>query len=255
MKKLNVICCKDHDHLGRVTAELLAEEIRRNPNLVLGLPTGQTPIPVYQHLRRIYDEGNLDCSGVTTVNLDEYLLRGEGDPDSYITFMQENLFNHIPFKASYLPNAKPENYEQMSETELTSALNNNCSDYDAILEELGVDIQVLGLGTNTHVAFNEPSDKWTEGTYITDLTAQTLSDNADKFYDGDINAVPKKALSMGMKQIMKAKSIILIANGDAKAEAVSRSLYGEVSPQIPASLLRKHENVTFIIDEAAAKLL
>jgi len=254
---ITVIRMKNHYEVGELTATLIADAIRSKPNLVLGLPTGQTPVPVYYQLRRLYDEGLLDCSNVTTFNLDEYFRRGKGDPDSYYTFMHEQLFDHIPFKASYLPNAKPENSETMPTSQLIPILENECFKYDMkIDEEGGIDIQLVGLGSNGHIGFNEPSpEEISDGTCIVTLAGQTRSDNANKFYHGDESKVPKKAISMGMGKIMQAKSIILIANGESKAKAIYDSLRGPITPMVPASLLRLHPDVTFIIDEAAAKLL
>ncbi len=244
MKNLTVISCKDHAEIGSVTAKLIAEQIKKNPNLVLGLPTGKTPIPVYQELCKMYDDGNLDCSQVTTFNLDEYLHRGKGDPDSYYTFMHKNLFDHIPFKESYFPNAKLYN------------IGRSCNNYDVLIEEHGgIDLQILGVGSNGHIAFNEPSNDISDMTHLVALTFQTISDNANKFYNGDINKVPRYAISMGIRQILKAKSIILIANGEEKAKAIYDTLEGAVTPRVPASLLRTHQDVTFIIDEKAASLL
>lgn len=255
--KINVIRCKDHAEVGLVAANIIAEEIRRKPDLVLGLPTGQTPIPLYQEIRKMYAEGKIDCSNVTTFNLDEYTRRGKGDSDSYYTFMHEQLFDHVPFKKSYLPNAKPENCDSMSDSELITFLTNtSCPAYDdSIKKEGGIDVQVVGVGSNSHIAFNEPSKIITDGTCVVKLTDQTVTDNAIKFYDGDENAVPKTAISMGMGKIMEAKSIILIANGESKADAIVDAIEGPITPYNPASLLRLHPDVTFIIDEAAAKLL
>lgn len=255
--KINIIRCRDHAAIGEITANLIAKEIDLNPNLVLGLPTGQTPIPVYQEIRKMYSEGKIDCSNVTTFNLDEYTRRGKGDPDSYYTFMHEQLFDHVPFKKSYLPNAKPENCDSMSDSELFQFLNkNSCPEYDSsIKKEGGIGLQIVGIGSNGHIAFNEPSDEISDETCVVELTDQTISDNAIKFYDGDETAVPKTAISMGMGKIMEAKSIILIANGESKADAICDAIEGPITPQNPASLLRLHPDVTFIIDEAAAKLL
>ena len=254
---IQIIRCKNHDAVGKLTANLIANTINSKPNLVLGLPTGQTPIPVYQELRKMYSKGNLDCSKVTTFNLDEYFRRGKGDPDSYYTFMHEQLFDHIPFKASYLPNAKPENSETIPTSQLIPILQNACYEYDKKIDaEGGIDIQLVGLGSNGHIGFNEPSpEEISDGTCIVTLAGQTISDNANKFYGGDESKVPKKAISMGMGKIMQAKSIILIANGGSKATAIYDSLRGPITPMVPASLLRLHPDVTFIIDEAAAKLL
>lgn len=246
-KKPTVYCCKNHSEIGSVTAALIADAIKKNPNLVLGLPTGQTPVPVYQELCKMYKAGELDCSGVTTFNLDEYFHRGKGDPDSYYTFMHEQLFDHVPFKASYFPD---------SSGELATEIDKNCKQYDALIESVGgIDLQILGIGSNGHIGFNEPSSTWSEGTAFVKLTPQTVSDNAKKFYNGNELLVPKTAISMGTNQIMRAKSIILIASGEDKAKAISDTIDGIVTPRVPASKLQNHDDVTFIIDEDAAKFL
>lgn len=254
-KVLQVLIVKDHKEVGLTAANLIAGEIALKHDLVLGLPTGATPIPMYERMREMYSEGKLDCSNVTTVNLDEYVGRGKGDPDSYDTFMKEQLFKHVPFKKSYIPKTKPD--KPMLEDELNEFLSNTCTNYNYIINLLGnVDVQVLGIGTNGHIGFNEPSDELTEDTGIVKLTEQTISDNANKFYNGNESAVPRTAISMGMKQILRANNtIILIANGKAKAKAIHDSLYGPITPQVPASLLRTHHNVIFIIDEEAASML
>ncbi len=246
-RNLTVYRCKNHAEIGKVTATFIADEIKRNPNLVLGLPTGQTPIPVYQELCKMYDEGKLDCSQVTTFNLDEYFHKGKGDPDSYYTFMHDNLFNHVPFKASYFPD---------SSGDLATEIAKHCKAYDSLIESVGgIDLQLLGIGSNGHIGFNEPSVAFSEGTAFVGLTKQTITDNARKFYNGDESLVPTKAVSMGSKQIMKAKKIILIAFGEDKAQAIYDTVDGLVTPRVPASILQQHDDVTIIIDEAAAKLL
>lgn len=256
MKKPTVYCCKNHSELGRVAASLIAQQISQNPNLVLGLPSGKTPITVYQELRKKYDNEELDCSGVTTFNLDEYFQRGKGDADSYYTFMHERLFKYVPFKASYLPNAKPADPKEMSTSEYLTLIDEECSKYDKLIEDCGgIDVQLVGIGSNGHIGFNEPSDEISGGTYLVDLAEQTIKDNAEKFYNGNKSEVPKSAISMGMEQIMKAKMIILIANGISKAKAIYDALEGPITPQVPASLLREHEDVIFVIDEATASLI
>lgn len=244
---MNIIKCKDSAELGRVTASFIAQQIKNKPNTVLGLPTGQTPVPVYKELCKMYDEGKLDFSQVITFNLDEYFHKGKGDPDSYYTFMHDNLFDHIPFKASYFPD---------SSGDLATQIAKNCKSYDDLIEASGgIDLQILGIGSNGHIGFNEPAVAFSEGTAFVGLTKQTITDNARKFYNGDESLVPTKAVSMGTKQIMKAKKIILIAFGKDKAQAIYDTVDGLVTPRVPASILQQHDDVTIIIDEAAAKLL
>lgn len=245
--KNRIIVCENHEEIGDVVALIFAETTRTKPNCVWGLATGASPIPVYKKLCAFYEAEDLDCSQVTTFNLDEYAGRGPGDPDSYYEFMHEHLFNKIPFKKNYLPKAK--------HTYDLDELNESGKEYDEIIDEIGgIDIMLLGIGTNGHIAFNEPSDTISKGTKGVKLTAQTISDNALKFYYGNIDAVPDSALSMGMKKIMESNQIVLIANGEGKAEAIYNAIYGPITPECPASLLQLHPNVTFIVDEAAYSL-
>ena len=245
--KNKIIVCEDHAEIGDVVATIFAESVHDNPKCVWGLATGASPIPVYKKLCDFYEGEDLDCSQVTTFNLDEYAGRGPGDPDSYYEFMQEHLFKKIPFKRNYLPEAK-------FSTDLDELTGSGIR-YDELIEKSGgIDIMLLGIGTNGHIAFNEPSDRISKGTQCVTLTEQTIKDNALKFYDGNIDAVPKYALSMGMKKIMESKKIILIANGPAKALAIHKALYGPITPQCPATLLQLHPNVTFVVDKEAYSL-
>lgn len=245
--KNNIIVCENHEEIGDVVALIFAESVRTKPNCVWGLATGASPIPVYKKLCTFYDAEDLDCSQVTTFNLDEYAGRGPGDPDSYYEFMHEHLFKKIPFKRNYLPEAK----HSIDLDELTGS----GIRYDELIDKNGgIDIMLLGIGTNGHIAFNEPSDTISKGTQGVTLTEQTRKDNALKFYDGNIDAVPKYALSMGMKKIMESSKIVLIANGPAKALAIHKALYGPITPDCPASLLQLHPNVTFVVDKEAYSL-
>lgn len=245
--KNQLIVCKNHEEIGDVVALIFSESVRTKPNCVWGLATGASPIPVYKRLCTFYDSEDLDCSQVTTFNLDEYAGRGPGDPDSYYEFMHEHLFKKIPFKKNYLPVAK-------HSTDLDELTGSGIS-YDALIDKAGgIDIMLLGIGTNGHIAFNEPSDTVSKGTQGVTLTEQTRKDNAFKFYDGNIDAVPKYALSMGMKKIMESNKIVLIANGPNKALAIHNAIYGPITPQCPASLLQLHPNVTFVVDREAYSL-
>lgn len=245
--KNQIIVCKDHAEIGEMVSTIFAHSVTTNPNCVWGLATGASPIPVYKEICEMHESGILDCSQVTTFNLDEYAGRGPGDPDSYYEFMHEHLFDKVPFKKNFLPEAK--------HACTLDELNESGIKYDALIDEHGgIDNMLLGIGRNGHIAFNEPSNTISEGTEGVILTEETRSDNAIKFYDGNIDAVPKYALSMGMKKIMESNKIILIANGEGKAEAIYNAIYGPITPQCPASLLQLHPNVTFVVDEAAYSL-
>ncbi len=228
------ISCNSYEELGRVAADMIAAEIKKNPSCVLGLATGSTPLSTYKALIDDYKAGKLDFSQVRSVNLDEYCGIPTDHDQSYHYFMQENLFSHI--------NMPEENHSVPTPGDDPEKA---CREYDAKIESLGgVDIQVLGIGHNGHIAFNEPSDKISNGTHIVSLTKSTIDANARFFESAE--DVPTKAMSMGIGIIMRARKIILIAEGEAKKEIVERSMTGEITPMVPASLLQLHPDVTFI---------
>ncbi|MBS5939974.1 glucosamine-6-phosphate deaminase [Clostridium sartagoforme] len=241
---MKIIITKNYEELSKVAANEMAETIKSNPKAILGLATGGSPIGMYKELIRMNKEGEIDFSTITTVNLDEYIgLSGE-HTQSYRYFMNDNLFNHINIdkKNTYVPNGLAENIEE------------ECKNYDAKIADLGgTDVQLLGIGNNGHIAFNEPDQELVAGTHLTGLTEDTIKANA-RFFDS-IDEVPKTALTMGLGGIMKSKKIIVIASGEGKAEAVKAMVNGKISTNMPASMLQMHRDVVVIIDEAAAKLL
>ncbi|MBS5949558.1 MAG: glucosamine-6-phosphate deaminase [Clostridium sp.] len=241
---MRIIITKNYEELSKVAANEMAETIKNNPKAILGLATGGSPIGMYKELIRMNKEGEIDFSTITTVNLDEYVgLSGE-HTQSYRYFMNDNLFNHINIdkKNTYVPNGLAENIEE------------ECKNYDAKIADLGgTDVQLLGIGNNGHIAFNEPDQELVAGTHLTGLTEDTIKANA-RFFDS-IDEVPKTALTMGLGGIMKSKKIIVIASGEGKAEAVKAMVNGKISTNMPASMLQMHRDVVVIIDEAAAKLL
>lgn len=241
---MKIIITKNYEELSKVAANEMAETIKSNPKAILGLATGGSPIGMYKELIRMNKEGEIDFSTITTVNLDEYIgLSGE-HTQSYRYFMNDNLFNHINIdkKNTYVPNGLAENVEE------------ECKNYDAKIADLGgTDVQLLGIGNNGHIAFNEPDQELVAGTHLTGLTEDTIKANA-RFFDS-IDEVPKTALTMGLGGIMKSKKIIVIASGEGKAEAVKAMVNGKISTNMPASMLQMHRDVVVIIDEAAAKLL
>lgn len=241
---MKIIITKNYEELSKVAANEMAETIKSNPKAILGLATGGSPIGMYKELIRMNKEGEIDFSTITTVNLDEYIgLSGE-HTQSYRYFMNDNLFNHINIdkKNTYVPNGLAENVEE------------ECKNYDAKIADLGgTDVQLLGIGNNGHIAFNEPNQELVAGTHLTGLTEDTIKANA-RFFDS-IDEVPKTALTMGLGGIMKSKKIIVIASGEGKAEAVKAMVNGKISTNMPASMLQMHRDVVVIIDEAAAKLL
>lgn len=241
---MKIIITKNYEELSKVAANEMAETIKSNPKAILGLATGGSPIGMYKELIRMNKEGEIDFSTITTVNLDEYIgLSGE-HTQSYRYFMNDNLFNHINIdkKNTYVPNGLAKNIEE------------ECKNYDAKIADLGgTDVQLLGIGNNGHIAFNEPDQELVAGTHLTGLTEDTIKANA-RFFDS-IDEVPKTALTMGLGGIMKSKKIIVIASGEGKAEAVKAMVNGKISTNMPASMLQMHRDVVVIIDEAAAKLL
>lgn len=241
---MKVIVSKTYEEMCQKAARIIAAQITLKPDSVLGLATGSTPVGIYKELIKEYKEDRLDFSEICTVNLDEYIgLDGEND-QSYRYFMNHNLFDHIniPKKYTYVPNGKAEDLED------------ECENYELLIQQLGgIDLQLLGIGGNGHIGFNEPSDCFTEETHITDLTSATIQDNS-RFFE-KMEDVPKKAITMGIGTIMQAKKILLVANGEAKAKAIYETLYGDVNPNCPASILRFHQDVTVLVDEAAFKLI
>lgn len=229
--------------IGVAAAELYKNLINEKPNAVLGLATGATPVPTYQKLIELYKNGEVSFKGITTFNLDEYCDLDKHDKNSYYTFMHENLFNHIDIKE-----------------ENVNFLDGNAEDCDAeskryaeaIKAAGGIDLQLLGIGTNGHIAFNEPADKFTDEAFKVTLTQSTIDSNQQYF--GDV-PMPRYAMTMGIGSIMRSKKILLIATGDKKAKAIKAMVSGEVTPQIPCSILNEHNDVIIMLDKAAASLL
>lgn len=241
---MKIVITKNYEELSKVAANEMADVVKNNPSAILGLATGGSPVGMYKELIRMNEAGEIDFSKVTTVNLDEYVGLSGDHPQSYRYFMNDNLFNHINIDKNntYVPNGLAEDIEA------------ECKNYDNKIAELGgTDVQLLGVGNNGHIAFNEPDENLVSGTHLTGLTQDTIEANA-RFFDS-IDEVPKTALTMGLGGIMKSKKILVIASGESKAEAVKAMVSGKISTNIPASMLQMHRDVTIVIDEAAAKLL
>ncbi|MGU7927810.1 glucosamine-6-phosphate deaminase [Streptococcus suis] len=219
-----------------VALDILREKMNGGAK-VLGLATGSSPLEFYKLIR----ESDLDFSNVTSVNLDEYVGLGEESDQSYIHFMKENLFNDKPFKQSYLPNGLAT--DVVAETER----------YNKILAEHPVDFQILGIGRNGHIGFNEPGAQFDGQTHLVELAPSTIEANARFFADPE--EVPKQAISMGIANIMAAKTIVLMAYGQEKADAIKATVEGAVTEDVPASVLQNHDNVILILDQAAASKL
>lgn len=241
---MKLIVVDNYEKLSKIAAYEFAKIIKEKPDAVLGLATGGSPVGMYKELIRMYENKELDFSKVTTVNLDEYIGLNPEHEQSYRNFMNKNLFNHINvnMERTFIPNG------------LAKDLEVECKEYDKKIMELGgIDIQLLGVGNNGHIAFNEPDDELYSETHIISLTKNTIKANA-RFFD-NINDVPKRAITMGVGGIMKAKKIILIASGSSKAEAIKGLLSGKVTTENPASMLQMHRDVIVIVDKEAAKLI
>lgn len=241
---MKLIVVNNYEELSKVAAKEFSKIIKEKENVVLGLATGGSPVGMYKELIRMYEQKELNFSKITTVNLDEYIGLNPEHNQSYRYFMNNNLFNHINIDKSntFVPNGLAEDLEAQ------------CKEYDQKIVELGgIDIQLLGVGNNGHIAFNEPNNELSSGTHIISLTDNTIEANA-RFFD-NIDDVPRKAITMGVGGIMKAKKIILIASGESKAEAIKGIFSGKITTANPATMLQMHRDVTVIVDEAAAKLI
>lgn len=227
-----------YGELSARAAEIIGAQVLLKPRAVLGLATGSSPLGTYALLAEKYARGELDFSEVTTVNLDEYIgLSGENE-QSYRYFMDKNLFEKINVKRenTHVPNGCAEDLEREGE------------DYDALISSLGgIDIQLLGIGLDGHIGFNEPGECFVGGTHTVELDASTVAANA-RFFESEAD-VPRSAITMGMASIMQAKKILLIANGEAKREILMRACFGEITPKVPASILRLHPDVTVIFSK------
>lgn len=234
----------DAQQVGKAAATLIAAQLLRKPESVLGLATGSSPVPCYQQLIGMYREGIVDFSRATTYNLDEYVGIPEDHPCSYHRFMDDQLFDHVNIRkeAVHVPSGLAEDLDAVA-----------AAYDDAIAKAGGIDLQLLGIGRNGHIGFNEPGNRFIYGCHVVDLTQSTIDANT-RFFDSEAD-VPRKAISLGIGSIMNAGQILLIATGEDKAEAVRRSVYGEVDPQVQASILRTHPQVIFLLDKAAAAQL
>ena len=235
---------KDYDALSRRAANLISAEVIRKPDCVLGLATGSTPVGTYRQLSAWNQKGDFSFKDVRTVNLDEYLGLPPTHDQSYRYFMQENLFDKIdiPFEHTHVPAGMSADPEQV------------CRRYDELVRSLGyADLQLLGLGRNGHIGFNEPGDCFRKETHVVELTQNTIEANA-RFFENEA-AVPKKAITMGIGCIMAARRVLLVASGANKAEAVYRTVCGPITPQCPASILQLHNDVVIVGDEEALSMV
>lgn len=230
----------DYNDMSRKAANIISAQVIMKPNCVLGLATGSTPVGIYKQLIEWYSKGDLDFSRVKTANLDEYKGLTKENDQSYYHFMRENLFCHVNI------NEANTNIPDGTETDASK----EAARYEETIKELGgIDLQLLGLGHNGHIGFNEPSDIFTRDTHIVDLQESTIEANK-RFFD-TIEEVPKQAYTMGIGTIMSAKKILLVVSGEDKAEILHDVITGPVSPRVPASILQLHPDVIIVADEAA----
>ncbi|MDY3023969.1 MAG: glucosamine-6-phosphate deaminase [Streptococcus hyovaginalis] len=233
---MNIITVKDAQEGGKVAFELLAEKMATKIK-TLGLATGSSPLGFYEAIR----QSDLEFSDMVSINLDEYVGIDDQNEQSYAYFMQKELFDAKPFRVSYLPDGKADDLEAAAKA------------YDQIIAENPIDFQILGIGRNGHIGFNEPGTSFDETTHIVDLAPSTIEANS-RFFDS-IDEVPKQAMSMGIASIMASKTIVLMAFGAEKAEAIKQMIQGPVTENLPASVLQKHKDLVVIIDEAAGSKL
>jgi glucosamine-6-phosphate deaminase len=229
---MRVLVTADYRTLSQTAAELIVKAVRGKAGLVLGLPTGRTPLGMYDELVRLYRNQACDCSRIRTFNLDEYAGLPSGNPNSFDTYMHRHFFDHvnIPPENAHIPH-EAANYEE------------------AIQNAGGIDLLVVGIGTNGHIAFNEPGSSFSSRTRIVDLAPETVANAAKQFAD---NPVPKQAITMGIATILDSRHILLLASGTGKADIVRRALQGPITESVPGSALQQHPNVIAILDEEAA---
>ncbi|GIO24332.1 glucosamine-6-phosphate deaminase [Oceanobacillus sp. J11TS1] len=241
---MNIIKAENYKEMSQIAAKYLTEQVSAKPNSVLGLATGSTPEGLYEEIIHRYNKGEISFKDVTTYNLDEYVGLANDNDQSYYYYMHKLLFDHINIKEeqAYLPNGD------------AADLQEECIRYESSIQAAGgIDIQILGIGLNGHIGFNEPGTPFSSKTHIVDLDESTREANA-RFFKS-IDDVPKQAITMGIDSIMQAKRIILLVSGSQKAEALERLVNGPVTEDFPASILQKHSDVTIIADQDATSKL
>ena len=242
---MKIIRAKDYQDMSRKAANIISAQVIMKPDCVLGLATGGTPVGTYAQLVDWYNKGDLDFSEVTTVNLDEYRGLPKEHPESYWSFMHRNLFDHVNIDPAHIN--LPDGTNMDAEAE--------CKRYDEVIRSVGgVDLQLLGIGHDGHIGFNEPHDAFDLGTHCVDLAQETIEANK-RFFDGNEALVPKQAYTMGIKTIMQARKVLVVANGKAKAQAVKDAVTGPVTPACPGSILQLHPDCILVADEEALSLL
>lgn len=241
---MRLIVGKDYEEMSRFAADVLAAQVILKPDSVLGLATGSSPIGTYRELVKRYEAGTLDFSACRSVNLDEYVGLGREDDQSYVYFMHDNLFDHINMAEEniHLPNGK--NPDAADE----------CARYDALIRSMGgIDLQLLGLGPNGHIGFNEPDEFFAKGTQHIQLTQSTIDANK-RFFQSEAD-VPRSAYTMGIRDIMQAKRVLMVVSGKGKAKILKEAFTGPITPKVPASILQLHPDFILVADADAASEL
>ena len=240
---MKIIKVKNYDEMSEEAFKVVLEVVKSNPSAVLGLATGSTPIGLYEKMAKDHKENGTSYAECRTVNLDEYVGLDINSDQSYVYFMRENLFKNIDIK---LENTNIANGKALD----TDA---ECARYNALLSELRQDVQVLGIGSNGHIAFNEPGTPFDSVTHVVDLAESTIKDNSRLF--NSIDEVPRQAFTMGLSNIMNAKKVLILANGEGKAYAIKELVHGEIREEVPATILRNHPDCILICDELAGKYI
>lgn len=238
---MNIRVVKDYNEMSNQAAQLIAEQITKKRNTILGLATGSTPEGMYKELINLNQEDKVDFSEVITFNLDEYYGLSPEHPQSYCFFMWNKFFKHI--------NIKKENIHLLNG--ITENIDKECKQYEALIKKSGrIDLQVLGIGDNGHIGFNEPDISLNTQTHLVNLTTKTIQANS-RFFN-NVQEIPKQAITMGIGTIMRARKIILLANGKRKARVIERTINSPITPKVPASVLQLHNDVTIMVDQEAA---
>ena len=242
--QIELIIVNDYDEMSLKAANIIAELIKKNPNAKLGLATGSTPIGTYNELIKKNKNKEISFKNITTFNLDEYIGLAKNHPQSYYTFMYENLFKHIDINIENTHLPKGEGDSKL-----------NVENYENLLSKNKINLQILGVGRNGHIGFNEPGTDFNTGVHVVNLHNKTIADNA-RFFENDINKVPKKAITMGIRNILDAENVILIANGTNKADAIKNLMSNKADVNIPVTALNIHKGKVYvIIDKKAASKL
>ena len=240
---MKVIVVNDYEELSQKAAEFVADVVKQNPSAVLGLATGSTPVGMYNILAEFCCNHKLSFADTRSVNLDEYVGLDGNSNQSYVYFMAKNFFDNVDIdkRNTNLPNGKAQD------------LDGECNRYTKLVESMPQDVQVLGLGSNGHIGFNEPHTDFSSHTHVVNLAESTIKDNSRLF--DDVSQVPRQAITMGIADIMQAKKILMLASGANKAKAVAAMVEGGITEDVPASALQRHPDCTVIVDKAAASLL